>query len=1247
MSTDGQASAAAWKERITQGLQGRSFSLQPDTLGVRAVEAVLRGLFEEGRLRMQDAELTSTDDTVTVTGRAAIFQVPSAQVTATFHLGGAEPALVLSATGFPLTWTLSASFPGMAGTLLDSIGLRHPVISIDSRNTAGLKENFQVELGLPPNAASQEKYLLRGLTFQAEVDLGPLNAIAWMLEGKRIEVRGPMELQGDVVRAWLRSDPLSPFELGGFSFPFEVQLISWFDEAKSPRTFARLAAAATCQVNGSPFTVPLAAMVDSPAVDQLTLEAGLEDVSRLAFSELSRAMGVADFMGQVGGSFPSLDGVTLQSVAVTLSVASRSVAGFTVAVRLEKTVEVLPGEATLGGFTLRFTLAQPGTAQSQLYASATVDARLFGARFTGFMTLPRMKFGLSLNAGESIDLAALVARLLPDVKGPPLSCQQFRVYGSLGQPSLSMFIELDGAWRIPIGFTGLTVEQLVLSMDHDRAGGQSRTQGFVGGDVNLGDDLLISALWQVPGGLFLRGTVPDIQLMDVVEKLCGKGALDGIPVAKDLLSVELTDATVTADFKTNTFSLSATAGSLGRGELFIERPAGGGWGLGLGLYLSSDIKFSKLHPVLSVLDGFKISNPYLVLSTFQARELALPDQPSGYATRMQKGVNFYLPVLLEPKGALASLKNVLGKDGASLVLSGAFNEQGCRLEAAMAGFEIGGGVSFEAAGFRLFIEPDGDVALSVFGRVAVKLKDRLLFSGELMLQPNGATLSATMEGTWREPFGIPGFTLSDVALMLGVSLQGLPTVGLAGKAVISGTQGAFAVLINSVDPAESVLSMKFSRLGLSPLLEAALSPDVRKSLPAPLLSLLSSGFEDVDVYLVPESTTIGQLYYPQGFRFKGTLRLLGWKASVNASMAFTSGLKVEGSAEPLRLGRIKKDTYAFELTAARSDLFKTLEQKAKGEPAAFPGSGKKPIQKPPPSAVETEDLGGPQLRISLGILETPSFFFSCRASLFGFIDQEVLAEVGDGGAKLALQRKVGSTELALTCQIGSKGLNATGRFVFALSLDLDLNVPGTDVTLCHVSLKTQLDGALTLLITANVFRAEVDGGFQYKSFNLRIPKVVLSAPPADIAALIARATEEIAEDAYAIFKPVIAGFDSLMNAVDQGLVTIGAAAGQTAEQLGDALKKAYRDINPEKTAKALKKAGCAAEDTAKYLQKSWNKSEDEVRKLLGSAGFTSSDIEKAAKSVYKSTEQAVTSAAKSVEKGGKKAVKSVKKALKF
>ena len=102
------------QESVLMGaLSGRTFTLRADALGDKVVEDSLRGLFPDGWLRVEDAELTSDDGAITVTGRASVFRVPTATLTVTFLLGD-TPALVLSASSFPMTRTLAESFPDHA-----------------------------------------------------------------------------------------------------------------------------------------------------------------------------------------------------------------------------------------------------------------------------------------------------------------------------------------------------------------------------------------------------------------------------------------------------------------------------------------------------------------------------------------------------------------------------------------------------------------------------------------------------------------------------------------------------------------------------------------------------------------------------------------------------------------------------------------------------------------------------------------------------------------------------------------------------------------------------------------------------------------------------------------------------------------------------------------------------------------------------------------------------------------------------
>ncbi|NVB39173.1 hypothetical protein G6O69_15125 [Pseudenhygromyxa sp. WMMC2535] len=945
------------QSRIEACSSGRSFSLRADELGVRSIQTTIRGLCADGILKIEDAELSTDDDgTVSVAGQGALFGQISVDLRARFFVDGELTVMVLAASNFPTVWTLSSSFPAMKGSYLDGFGLRHPVITIDSRGQEAdydpeqppswrLARDFQTDFGLEPADQAVYDTVLRGLSFAAEVDLGPLNTMAWLLQGERAKVEGPMELVAGAPRMWCRSETLGDARLGELGFPACVELVSVLSpklksQSKSKskslevqaRAFVRVSATATYGEGEDAFELPIGARLESPKHEQITFDVGTSDLSALAFDGLARALDAGGVLDEMEGVFPALDDVVLERVGLTINMRTRGLLAVELRVGLDARMEVMADRLAFEDFRLSFVITSPGTRMSRVSAWAECAAECFGARFRGRLNLPSLDFGIYLDEGEEIDLGAIVEALVPELRGPDLEIERLDVLGCVTPARFAIFAVLAGDWSIPIGVSSLTLEQLWLRLEVSTTATPSAQ---LGGVIDIGG-VELAADWRIPGSLMLEARVPELSLLATTETLLGKQTLKSLPFPTAMLDASLEDVVVTADLERRSFSLGATAPGLGRPELFVEKPEGAGWGMGLGLTLDSSFKLSSIDDSLALLDGLSIANAYILLSSFSPRALGMPGQPAGSGT-VQRGVNFYLPVALSASGALAPLAKVIGDDGASLMLRGALTSEGCALEATMAGFEVAKGVSFESAGFRLGFEKDGDVAMAVFGRVAVELRDKLLFDARMTVEATGMMLAATMTGTWTKAFGIEGFTLADVALSVGVSVSGLPSVGLAGAAKMGGFEGSFAVLINSIDPAESVLSLRFNELTLGTFLKAAIAPAARKKLPKQLISLFDSGFRDVDIYICPESTYIGSLYYQQGFRFKAKIEIMGWNAQIDASADWSKGIKLEGSAEPLRLARIgKSKVYVLEITAADSaKLFADLERKSKGSPNAF------------------------------------------------------------------------------------------------------------------------------------------------------------------------------------------------------------------------------------------------------------------------------------------------------------------------
>ena len=225
------------------------------------------------------------------------------------------------------------------------------------------------------------------------------------------------------------------------------------------------------------------------------------------------------------------------------------------------------------------------------------------------------------------------------------------------------------------------------------------------------------------------------------------------------------------------------------------------------------------------------------------------------------------------------------------------------LAAGIGDVTITDGVVLKDAEFELVPDPE-NISISVSGAVDVTIDaSPLEFIGGVRVVPNGISFFATMKGTWKEPFGAKGVALTDVSLEVGSDFEGVPSIGITGGLQIGAFAGKAGVSFNSEFPTQSVLIVAFNHLSLMDVVGTFCPPSVTAGIPADIgRTLAGISLDDVELYVVPQDTSIGKIRYDQGLRVAGTINVAGFSASAKVEIDPTQGVEVAGSLSPVHIG---------------------------------------------------------------------------------------------------------------------------------------------------------------------------------------------------------------------------------------------------------------------------------------------------------------------------------------------------------
>ncbi|NJO71305.1 MAG: hypothetical protein HC825_05645 [Oscillatoriales cyanobacterium RM1_1_9] len=163
-----------------------------------------------------------------------------------------------------------------------------------------------------------------------------------------------------------------------------------------------------------------------------------------------------------------------------------------------------------------------------------------------------------------------------------------------------------------------------------------------------------------------------------------------------------------------------------------------------------------------------------------------------------------------------------------------------------------------------------------------------------------ATLEPTRE--WRNPFGIPGLTIRQLSLQLGLTyaFPWIDNIGLHGDLKIGEIDGSVSILVDSNDPDQFVLAGSMDRITLLQMISTLSIPTfvAYNALPSGLRQsfeqIINVALEEVKLNIVPVATQIGAIDFQEtGITFAGRLDAWGWNASafvnVDPEMASLSG----------------------------------------------------------------------------------------------------------------------------------------------------------------------------------------------------------------------------------------------------------------------------------------------------------------------------------------------------------------------
>ncbi len=805
-------------------------------------------------------------DDVAVTGTISFRNVDGAPATVRFR-PVAEGVAVRIRIALPATWRFSQSFPGLPV----SIDFRGPLTAapgplFDQLTLTGAAfvlathDHVDEELGaaLPAGLGFVARLKLVGLFGAAERTLGggreelviagpivaapPVPATSPPPLEPVVPVPSSQPLPGINLRAVLDTDvTIGPLSLRDTALVLYCPPdVDWLE--RHPQRPPAVFYGGTLH-GGDRFAVEVWAAL-SPGGHSVTFTAQPEGgLAGVRTADLAGLLGGDELAGQLGPQLGSLGTVTLRTMSLGLSLEPPALDGVTATAGLDG-VRWSPFGDQLAVTDVHAIVV----ATSPLAPSRSVQVVLAGrfaiedADFTVVITVPDFTISVDAHVQPTLPLATFMRTYLPDV--PPVGDLTVDGLRLVARPGayynvLARLAPRPAAWTVPLGPETLEISDVGLSLGW--AAGTGFTGSFSGRLALAGVDLDVGL--QVPGPFALRADLPRLSLATLVEALTGR------PVEwPPGLDVVLERARIRIEKRGTAFALVLGAQVEGFGSLVVDiRRVGTQWGFAAGFALPAGWRLGQLSQELAPLDEtFRFERMVLVVASFDDPAFEFPDLsafgdpaitspritlPAGAGPGVKAGLNAFAELDLGGDRGLELIRDSLHLDRATLdvlVQIGA-NPVTALVSAGITG-SFNGNLRFTGA---LRVRLAGGAALvGLFGEVALTVGGQpLTFTAELDITPNGALLAGTMPDAWHDAFGVDGLVLSDLALLVGISWELVPAIGVAATMSLGDFAGSAALLFDGTQPTRSLLAGSISDLGLDDVAETLVAgqaeiPDV-------------------------------------------------------------------------------------------------------------------------------------------------------------------------------------------------------------------------------------------------------------------------------------------------------------------------------------------------------------------------------------------------------------------------------------
>jgi hypothetical protein len=926
------------------------------------------------------------------------------------------------------------------------------------------------------------------------------------------------------------------------------------------------------------------------------------------------------------------------------------------------------------------------------------DARSVGVTLSGTMDVAGKPFGVLLDVSNLLGRATLkqdamlpLSDLFDEIgltSPSDLSVQMMDMWVSPTQSySFEALMAGAPAWELDLGPVPMLISDVHLAVDLLKGGSIG---GAFGGTLEFSEELSLSMNYTLPGSFVVRAEFPSVKLSQLIARLDEIGI--NLPAGFD---VDFGHSYLNIEKQNGDLTFNAAAEVENFGLLAFTAQKQGEWGFAYGLDLEagglSSIKglealaafesFVGLDEIMLVASS--LSQPgftFPAMSNFNApalgeKGLRLPPQASG----LVNGLNVYASLNTGKSAAFKALAKYLG----------------VKLDGTV-GITLGVSLPDPAANSKLFLSLNqqlqkgvqlvgefgllmqgGEVGLFLVGDVKAKVQDQPVeFSVSALALENGVVISGTMAGTVK--FG--SVSLSDLALIIGMDFEGVPSLGIAATLALGKFQSSLAIFFDSTDPSRSLLAGAVSDLTLKDVLDtfagSVIPSDIDKALEKVALvgtsdfnisadtataldnlqtDAVAAAFAKAGVTIPSSSSQVHLNVSKPGAR---------WLLTDMSSMLHYELVKTAGgirvTLEP-QFYCAPQTTFIGALRFEEGTFFnaglKIMSFGAEAKVVVKASKGVSVDGRMSRVVIGTEALfcieaaegkQGPRVSAATfkqpelqdATLKEPHFLLDGSLTLLG-LKQSTYVSLTDKGFNFFIK---GALKPGLKDDLpGDFSYDLNGHFNGPKDLGAggSLNVSVGAIDLGQLG-KVKVDSGVTGQFDAGVndsqMWAKFAGGFELAGEKLTLPKVDLDVKSASLLKLPRKLAGMVKDALNGVFKDAAKWAKHVRSGVVAGVTDVGGVlksaynmtaeqatkvmrdAGYTANEVGNALKSAY-GATAQQTAQWLKGVGYAADQVGGVMKSAYGATAQQATQLLRGAGYTANEIGGALKSVYGLTVQ--------------------------